>query len=759
MKKLLRYIFAFLGAVAFFYLLLNAKIATHISPFGISVMFALMRMIEKNKISLLFSYFLAGLLANLTPLGIIVVVIETMVNFGLILTKRFIRPRFQSLCYGSGLVVCQIPGFFIYSIKGIEALNFGISILLSVLFYYLLIRLVSAVKNRGFKTNLAIDEIFGICVLIVGLTLGAESINFYDINFALIITMLALMLLSGLSKISPVIFYSASAGIAYMLAFNQYNYFVIFIVWAMCIVGLRNAPKIVSVSILIIIDLFLGLVFKVYGNYTLINFLIVVLCSALYVSIPKKIDAKFKNFFEFVKPTERQLDIYFRQSVKQKLTSFVGLLYDIDATYKDMVIPLNSFNRSKTALCKEVCKRVCKDCINRKTCYEKARIDIESAVEHTLEIGIKKGEIKAIDLPNVLVRCSNYSLMVGYINNATRRYLGLVKEANAGNLGKIAIGNQLKGVADALSDFNNAMQFESRADRALEENYLSELLYNNIIADDCQIIISEDRSIKSITIVLKLTTNKEKLLKVSQKFFKMPMKISESKYSQDSGWQIVTLSKKPKYGFVFGSATVGHNGRVVNGDSHSCTKLAGDRFLLSIADGKGHGKEAEKTSNTTMKLIENFFKANISTETVVTSVNQILSFNSSENFSAVDLCIVNLNDGEADFVKLGSTPTLIKRGDKVRVISGSGLPMGVSKMATSSYDSEFLSVGDIVVMTSDGVFDSFETTENFAGFVNNLRIYNMDFLAKSLLEESVRLSGGKIKDDLTVVAFRWLADF
>jgi stage II sporulation protein E len=210
---------------------------------------------------------------------------------------------------------------------------------------------------------------------------------------------------------------------------------------------------------------------------------------------------------------------------------------------------------------------------------------------------------------------------------------------------------------------------------------------------------------------------------------------------------------------VFGSATIGHNGKIVNGDSHSCMQLSGDRYLLSIADGKGHGTMAEKTSNLTISLIEKFFKANISTQTVVTSVNQILSFNSNENFSAVDICIVDQNNGRADFVKLGSTPTLIKRGEKVRIISGSGLPIGVSKMATAFYESEFLSVGDIVIMTSDGVFDGFDSPENFAGFVNNLQLLNMDMLAKCLLEESIKLNGGKIKDDLTVVAFRWLVDF
>lgn len=758
MKKILKYVMLFLVSFVLFYLLSEAKIADNISPFAISFLFALSRTLKYN-MGVLFSYFLARVISDLTPLGIIVVVVEILANFGLILLRRLIKENAKTILYAVGLVVVQIPCIFIFQLRGMEIINFTISIILSELFFYLFIKLLSAVKNRGIKTDFAVDELFAIFILIVGVTLGAECLKISNINAALIITILSLIILSNLSSIYPVVFYAVSAGLAYMIAFNQFNYFVCFIIWAMIILLFRDTPKIVGALMLVAVDVCLGLVFKVYPDYSLSNFLIVCSCGIVNVCITHKVAFKIRNRLEFVKPTEGQLDKYFRKSVKQRLSSFVSLLYDIDGTYKDMVVPISSFNKSKQNLATEVCKTLCRDCINRKTCYEKNRTEIESEVEKTLEIGIKKGEVKVLDMPNRLARCSNYSLLLRFINQASKRYLGLVKEVNASNMGKIAIGNQLRGVADALKDFSSTMLFETRADRTHEKKYLSELLYNDIIAEDCQIITHENGEFESLMVLLKLDVDKVKFLKITEKYFKTSLRITENKYSPERGWQILSLEKKPKYGFTFGSATIGQNGKVINGDSHSCTKLSGGKFLLSIADGKGHGKSAEKTSNLTMKLIENFYKANISTETVVTSVNQILSFNNNENFSAVDLCIVNLNDGEADFIKLGSTPTLIKRGDRVRVVNSESLPIGVCKLATSTTDKEFLSVGDIVVMTSDGVFDGFETIENFAGFVNNLRLVNMELLAKSLLEESVRRSGGKIRDDLTVLAFRWLVDF
>ncbi len=758
MKQLLKNIFALFGFFTLFYFLQRASLAETIAPFAVSFIFALF-CIESPNFWFLLSYFASGLLSHLTPLGIVIIVLQVTLIFALIIFERFIKTKLKPLVFGVVLVISQMPEIFIFRYNGLVLANFLISIILSVLFYYLFLRLIYAVKNRGLKSSFTVDELFGVFILVVGITLGTGAVELKGFNFALVVTLMALLLLSNLTSVYPMMFYAVASGVSFMLAYNQSNYFVIFVVWALVLALFKDSYKLITVIMIILSDVLLGVVFNVYLNYGFANFLMVAIMGVAYFCLPKKINNQIKNKLEYVRPDPGQLDEMFRQSVKNKLSSFVGLLYDIDSIYKDMVRPMSDFTSAKSEIAKDVCKRVCKDCINRKSCYDKNVSGIEFAVESSLEIAIKKGEIKVIDMPASLARCPNYSLLVGNINQASKKYLALIREASAENMGKITIGNQLKGVADSLRDFNSSLTEDYRADREYEQKYIKELLYNDIIAEDCQIIFCSDGKLKSISILLKMSNNKSKFLCVTQNFFKCFLKISESKYSDNSGWQIVSLTKKPRYGFVFGSATVGHNGKIVNGDSHSCIQLSGDRYLLSIADGKGHGKVAEKTSNLTISLIEKFFKANISTQTVVTSVNQILSFNSTENFSAVDLCIVDQNNGRADFVKLGSTPTLIKRGEKVRIISGSGLPMGVSKMATAFYESEFLSVGDIVIMTSDGVFDGFDSPENFAGFVNNLRLLNMDMLAKCLLEESIKLNGGKIKDDLTVVAFRWLVDY
>ena len=57
-------------------------------------------------------------------------------------------------------------------------------------------------------------------------------------------------------------------------------------------------------------------------------------------------------------------------------------------------------------------------------------------------------------------------------------------------------------------------------------------------------------------------------------------------------------------------------------------------------------------------LVESFYKAGISSEIILSTVNKILTFSKEDNFTAMDLGIVNLFDGSADFIKIG-VPSLL----------------------------------------------------------------------------------------------------
>ena len=61
--------------------------------------------------------------------------------------------------------------------------------------------------------------------------------------------------------------------------------------------------------------------------------------------------------------------------------------------------------------------------------------------------------------------------------------------------------------------------------------------------------------------------------------------------------------------------------------------------------------------------------------------------------------------------------------------------------------------GDIIVLASDGVVDSFQSIEAYLHFINNERITNVQLLADNILEEA-RSRTVTHKDDMTVLAIK-----
>ena len=75
-------------------------------------------------------------------------------------------------------------------------------------------------------------------------------------------------------------------------------------------------------------------------------------------------------------------------------------------------------------------------------------------------------------------------------------------------------------------------------------------------------------------------------------------------------------------------------------------------------------------------------------------------------FATVDLCVINLNTGVAEFTKLAACRTLILRGQELMCIEGGRLPLGILEGVQSAVSRVRLRPGDLLVMGSDGVMEA-----------------------------------------------------
>ena len=172
---------------------------------------------------------------------------------------------------------------------------------------------------------------------------------------------------------------------------------------------------------------------------------------------------------------------------------------------------------------------------------------------------------------------------------------------------------------------------------------------------------------------------------------------------------------------------------------------------MSLCDGIGSGDKARKISSLSITLIENFYKAGFDSSTILNSVNKLLSLNNEENFSSVDICVMDFHNNSLDFIKLGATYGFVKGKNTTTIIENSGLPIGVLEEMKPHTTHKTITPFDMVLMVSDGITDAFDNKCDLQEFINNLTTTNPQVLADEIMDRARDLNNGIIKDDMTVL--------
>ncbi|MDR2712468.1 MAG: stage II sporulation protein E [Clostridiales bacterium] len=217
---------------------------------------------------------------------------------------------------------------------------------------------------------------------------------------------------------------------------------------------------------------------------------------------------------------------------------------------------------------------------------------------------------------------------------------------------------------------------------------------------------------------------------------------------------------KGAYGIDIGRAQLSQNeGKDggICGDSSDAILLEEGRQLMIISDGMGVGAKAASQSGNALSLISRLMQAGFIKDTAIDTVNAALALRSNEeSFVTLDLCILDLYSGQAEFIKTGGAPSFIKRGSSVRTINSSSLPAGILTNIDKEVVEAQLQPGDIIVLASDGLLEIGHRNdlEKLVRIISAADTQTPQELAEYLLTEIIRLNEGKIRDDITIMVAR-----
>ncbi|SHG40519.1 stage II sporulation protein E [Ornithinibacillus halophilus] len=223
-----------------------------------------------------------------------------------------------------------------------------------------------------------------------------------------------------------------------------------------------------------------------------------------------------------------------------------------------------------------------------------------------------------------------------------------------------------------------------------------------------------------------------------------------------NGYSFLAFGSAKEYTVTTGVAHAAKGGGVVSGDSYTMIELGAGKYAMAISDGMGNGERASEESEETLRLLQQILQTGIPEKVAIKSINSILALRTSdEMFATLDLAVINLHNAYVRFLKIGSTPSFIKRGDQMLKVEANNLPIGIIQEFDVDIVSEQLLAEDLLIMMSDGIFDGPKHVENtdiwLKRKIREMETDDPQEVADLLLEEVIRTRSGAIDDDMTVM--------
>lgn len=414
--------------------------------------------------------------------------------------------------------------------------------------------------------------------------------------------------------------------------------------------------------------------------------------------------------------------------------------------------------------------RVCESCILRKTCWDKEFNRTYRVVLDLLAACETKESVSREDLPESLQRrCLHLDKLVATINHLFElNRANLLWRRRLGETKNIVVG-QLRGITGVIEAIAAELEWERSSQ---DQERRLEMLRAALAASGAEVqeVALNQRADGRHEVVLTRVPCRgrqhctEHMIPALGRVLGQRLSLAGGPCPRH-GESFCRLKLSPtrlvtyRHGAANRSGTPGQSG-----DTNVTVELEDGRLVLMISDGMGKGERAAMESRTTVRLLEQLIAAGFDTRTAVSAVNSILVTRSPEEItSTVDLAVVDLFTGEAQFVKVGAAPSYLIRGGEVTVLPASSLPLGILTSVDLEQSSRQLHPGDIVVLVSDGILGPAQEQGRREGWlVKTLRTLAADpqaapdpqVIANRLLEKAATFADSEV-DDMTAVVARF----
>lgn len=745
-------------------LISRVTIVNSLAPFGIALLIAFIIYNYDE----LFLFLCSGcLIGYLTIYNSIDYFGEYIVGIAVITLIGFLyrdKSKVKSL---SIILSTLIIEFSLYKFM-VMKLSIALSILLSLceiscifVLYYIIGQSIICFKKINTKHLFTNEEIISMCIFISILIAGTYQFRIYNIHITNILALLFILTVGYINGIAIGISSGVLIGIITGMCYQNMPIFIT--VYSIC--GLVSGifkdtnKKLTSIGFIITFSSIV-IYCKEASQFKLLE---PIISSTIFCFLPIEYYNSLRLEFNDNNKEKYISGDYInnaKEILVKKLNNFSNALDYVSTT----IVSLNendklSLKNKSTALIESLADRVCSNCNLKGICWKREMHYTYTAFSELIENYQNSRYIIPKELDN---KCIKKEVLIKNTEHIINNYIvdELMKKRFA--KGRNILSHQINDMSESIKEIVKEVNDEISFNIELENDIIKGLNKRGIKFRNV-ICFSDKNGHNIIKMKLKACSGRQfcvkKILPIINDITKANMCVEEDGCNIDNHTRecTVTFEEMPKYYVSSYVEKRCKEGEQYSGDSFNYSTLSNGNYIMVLSDGMGSGPEAGEESNSVVKLIEKFMKIGFSKENVINIVNSIMSlkFCDEEKFSTVDLCNIDLYNGEADFIKVGAVTSFIKRTNGVEVIKSNTLPIGILDKIDVEINKYKVNGGDIIVMISDGVMDYNDEQVGkddwIVKYLENIASSDPKEIAKDLIEKSIKLSNNKIRDDMTVV--------
>jgi len=758
------YLLLFVG-----FLLGRALILAKLTPFCLPF-FASVYLIKRDRAPLV----LVGLIAGAATISIgnaaftFIVTILFLIIFRV--SQNWLKNEIRALPFfvGSILGVGELTESFIMSSQltlydlmmvGVQA---SLAFILTLIFLQSIPLLIMNKRRQLLKT----EEIVCLIIMLASILSGTIGWKVYDMSIEHIMSRYLVLVFSFIAGATVGSTVGVVTGLIFSLASVSSFYHMSLLAFSGVLGGLLKEGKKIGVSIgLFIATLLIGM-YGEGGGSLLQTVLETAAAILLFLLTPQALTSRLAKYIPGTPEYTAEQQKYMRKMrdvTAQRVSQFSGVFHALSKSFSQMESMPNEEaenDREMDYFMSNVTERTCQTCFKKEHCWAKNFNTTYAMMEEIIhEMDQNDGNVSPRLIREWEKLCTRSKKVFETIGQELTFFQANLRLKKQVRESRKLVAEQLLGVSEVMDNFAKEIQRERENHYKQEEQIMEAIQEYGLHIEQVEIYSLEPGNVDIEMSVPYCNGHGEceKLIApmLSDILGETIIVNKEECSPIPHGVCQVNFRSSKAYTVDTGVAHAAKDGGLISGDSYSTIELGLGKYAIAISDGMGNGERAHYESKETLQLLQKILQSGIEEKVAIKSVNSILSLRTTDEiFSTLDLAMIDLKDASAKFLKIGSTPSFIKRGNKVIKIQASNLPMGILQEFEVDVVSEQLKAGDILIMMSDGVFEGPKHVENYDLWmkrkVQELETDDPQEIADLIMEEVIRSRSGLIEDDMTV---------